>query len=39
VKYFVDKGSGWFEEEEGLKVKVRKIGGSVIEEFVVFGQL
>jgi hypothetical protein len=39
VKYLVNKESGYYEDDEWLRRKVREMGGSVVEEFVLFGQL
>lgn len=39
VKYLVYKESGYYEDDEWLRRKVREMGGSVVEEFVLFGQL
>lgn len=39
VKYFVNEESGCFERDVEVRKRIRQIGGSVIEEFVLFGQL
>lgn len=39
TKYFVDKESGYYIDDSSLRAKVRQLGGSVIEEFVLFGLL
>lgn len=38
-RYFVEKESPFYEEEEGLRKRVRAVGGSVIKEYEYFNKL